>query len=211
MKLAIVGAGAIGGWLASQLIGAGEEVTLVARGATFAAISERGLSIITPEKTFVVHPSLEENVSAVTGADVVFLAVKAHALTALAPSLGAALGPDVVPRVAPERHPLVVLPRPPRALRRLLARECRPGRGHRGAPAGDPGGGLGRLPGGAGRGSRGSRAHRGASHLDRGAGRLDEREVPADRRRVDPGGSPLPRAGGPAQRALAEARRATPC
>ena len=94
MRLAIVGAGAIGGWLASQLIGAGEEVTLVARGATFAAISEHGLSIITPEKTFVVHPSLEENISAVTGADVVFLAVKAHALTALAPSLGAALGPD---------------------------------------------------------------------------------------------------------------------
>jgi len=93
MRLAIVGAGAIGGWLAGQLICGGEEVTLVARGATLAAIRERGLSIRSPEKTFVVHPNLEENLGAVAAADVVFLAVKAHALTALAPALGPVLDP----------------------------------------------------------------------------------------------------------------------
>jgi 2-dehydropantoate 2-reductase len=94
MRLAIVGAGAIGGWLAGQLIIGGEEVTLVARGATLAAIRERGLSITSSETTFVVHPRMAEEVSAVAAADVVFLAVKAHALTALAPVLGPALGAD---------------------------------------------------------------------------------------------------------------------
>jgi 2-dehydropantoate 2-reductase len=94
MRLAIVGAGAIGGWLAGQLINSGEEVTLVARGATLAAIRERGLTITSAEKTLVVHPSVTEELGGVASADVVLLAVKAHALTALAPLLAASLGDD---------------------------------------------------------------------------------------------------------------------
>jgi len=94
MRLAIVGAGAIGGWLAGQLISSGEEVTLVARGATLAAIRDRGLTITSAEKTLVVHPSVTEELSSVAAADVVFLAVKAHALTELAPSLAESLGDD---------------------------------------------------------------------------------------------------------------------
>lgn len=94
MKLAVAGAGAIGGWLAAQLIVSGEDVTLLARGATLAAIRGEGLSIVSPEQTIVVHPNITDDISAVTAADVVFLAVKAHALTGLAPLLGPLLGPD---------------------------------------------------------------------------------------------------------------------
>src|SRR5208283_218434 len=58
------------------------------------AIRDGGLSIVSSEGTFVVHPMLTDDISAVTAADVVFVAVKAHALTGLAPALGPALGPD---------------------------------------------------------------------------------------------------------------------
>ena len=46
MKLAIVGAGAIGGYLGARLSQAGEEVTFIARGANLAAIRSNGLRLI---------------------------------------------------------------------------------------------------------------------------------------------------------------------
>ena len=80
MRVAIVGAGAIGGWLAGQLISGGEEPILVARGAALAAIAERGLAIRSPDNSSVVHPCLADDIAAVGESDVVFLAVKAHSL-----------------------------------------------------------------------------------------------------------------------------------
>ncbi|HYH43139.1 MAG TPA: 2-dehydropantoate 2-reductase N-terminal domain-containing protein, partial [Burkholderiales bacterium] len=46
MKICVVGAGAIGGYLAVLLARSGNEVTVIARGAHLAAISERGLKLI---------------------------------------------------------------------------------------------------------------------------------------------------------------------
>nr|WP_231971325.1 2-dehydropantoate 2-reductase N-terminal domain-containing protein [Polynucleobacter necessarius] len=47
MKICVIGGGgAIGGYLAVMLARAGNEVTVVARGATLAAIKERGLALI---------------------------------------------------------------------------------------------------------------------------------------------------------------------
>ena len=47
MKISVIGGGgAIGGYLAVMLARAGNEVTVVARGATLAAIRERGLALI---------------------------------------------------------------------------------------------------------------------------------------------------------------------
>lgn len=45
MRVAVVGAGAIGGWLAARLAQAGVSVSLLARGATLAALRERGLGL----------------------------------------------------------------------------------------------------------------------------------------------------------------------
>ena len=45
MRFCIVGAGAIGGYMGAKLALAGEEVTLIARGAHLAAIRERGLAL----------------------------------------------------------------------------------------------------------------------------------------------------------------------
>lgn len=48
MKIAVMGAGAIGAYVGARLAQAGEDVTLIARGAHLEAIRERGLAIDSP-------------------------------------------------------------------------------------------------------------------------------------------------------------------
>lgn len=96
MKFVVVGAGAIGGYVGGRLAHAGEEVTLVARGAHYRAMRERGLRVIGDGAEFTVHPPVADDVATVGPADVVILGVKAHGLPALVPSLPALFGPDTV-------------------------------------------------------------------------------------------------------------------
>ena len=46
MKIAVVGAGSIGGLVGGRLAAAGEEVTFIARGANLAAIRANGMRVI---------------------------------------------------------------------------------------------------------------------------------------------------------------------
>jgi 2-dehydropantoate 2-reductase len=55
---------------------------------------ERGVEVRGDRETFVAHPPCTDDLSVVTGADAVFLTVKAHSLTEMAPRLGPLLGPD---------------------------------------------------------------------------------------------------------------------
>ena len=96
MKIVIAGAGAIGGYIGAKLARAGAEVVLFARGAHLRAMQERGLRVISAEGDFEVRPEVTGDLAPVGQADVVFLGVKAHGLTALAPSLGPLFGPDTV-------------------------------------------------------------------------------------------------------------------
>ena len=45
MKVCVIGAGAIGGWMAGLLAEAGNDVSLLARGETLAALKANGLKI----------------------------------------------------------------------------------------------------------------------------------------------------------------------
>ena len=45
MKICIYGAGAIGGWIGARLAAIGEPVSVVARGATLAALHTHGLRL----------------------------------------------------------------------------------------------------------------------------------------------------------------------
>ncbi|MGI9149734.1 MAG: 2-dehydropantoate 2-reductase [Chloroflexota bacterium] len=94
MRFVIVGAGATGGFLGARLAGADQDVTLIARGPHLEAMRANGLRVIGGGDDFVAHPACTDDLSVVGSADVVFLTVKAHALTALAPRLGPLLGPD---------------------------------------------------------------------------------------------------------------------
>jgi len=94
MKIAIVGAGAIGGYLGAKLTRAGVDVVLIARGAHLAAMRADGVRILEGDEDFVVHPACTDDFGAISEADAVFLTVKAHSLAGIAPQLGAALGPQ---------------------------------------------------------------------------------------------------------------------
>jgi 2-dehydropantoate 2-reductase len=94
VKIVIAGAGAIGGYIGACLARAQQDVTLFARGPHLRAMQERGLRVVGHEEDFLVRPEVTGDLSSIGAADVVFLGVKAHSLTDLAPRLHSLLGPD---------------------------------------------------------------------------------------------------------------------
>ncbi|HZJ31591.1 MAG TPA: 2-dehydropantoate 2-reductase [Vicinamibacterales bacterium] len=97
MRIVIAGAGAIGGYIGARLAHAGADVVLFARGPHLRAMQERGLRVVSADgEDFTVRPQLTDNLATVGVADVVFLGVKAHSLTSLAPSLRPLFGADTM-------------------------------------------------------------------------------------------------------------------
>jgi len=88
MNVLVVGAGAIGGLLAARLSLAGHRVAVVARGAHFEAMAERG-ALLLETRDGVTPASVEayDTLRAAPGADAVFVTVKAHQLAAIAEDL----------------------------------------------------------------------------------------------------------------------------
>ncbi len=93
MKLAVLGAGAIGAYVGAALARGGSDVTLIARGAHLRAMQENGVQVLSPRGDFRVHSPATDEIEAVAGADAVFIGLKAYSLPELAPRLAAALGP----------------------------------------------------------------------------------------------------------------------
>jgi len=96
VRFVIAGAGAIGGYIGARLAKAGADVVLFARGPHLRAMQERGLRVVSPDGDFEVRPAVTGDLSTIGTADVVFLGVKAHGLTALAPGLRQLFGPNTV-------------------------------------------------------------------------------------------------------------------
>jgi 2-dehydropantoate 2-reductase len=96
MRIVIAGAGAIGGYIGARLARGGADVVLFARGAHLRAMEARGLRVLSGDGDFEVRPPVTGELAAIGPADVVFLGVKAHGLTTLAPQLTPLLGPDTV-------------------------------------------------------------------------------------------------------------------
>jgi 2-dehydropantoate 2-reductase len=94
MRVTVVGAGAIGAYVGAALTRGGTDVTLIARGQHLQAMRERGVRVLSPRGNFEAYPKATDDLDAVGDADVVFLALKANSLQALAPRIGAALGSD---------------------------------------------------------------------------------------------------------------------
>ena len=85
MKIVVAGAGAIGGYIGARLARAGADVVLFARGPHLRAMEAHGLRVQSAEGDFEVRPQVTGDLTSIGHADVVFLGVKAHGLTALAP------------------------------------------------------------------------------------------------------------------------------
>jgi len=98
VRIAIVGCGAIGGFVAAKLALAGEAVTVLARGATLEVVRERGITLHLNDGGILVARNLAAT-SDYAGAgaqDLVILAVKAHQLEAVAPQVPELFGPDTM-------------------------------------------------------------------------------------------------------------------
>jgi 2-dehydropantoate 2-reductase len=96
VRILIAGAGAIGGYVGARLARAGADVVLFARGPHLQAMRERGLRVRSADGDFEVRPDVTGDLANVGTPDVVFLGVKAHSLTALAPALRPVFGPETV-------------------------------------------------------------------------------------------------------------------
>jgi 2-dehydropantoate 2-reductase len=94
LKIAIFGAGAIGGYLGVKLAQAGAEVTFIARGAHLEAMRINGLTLISENKRETVSVRCASRVEEVDNPDYVFVTLKAHSLPAAAPQIAAMLGPE---------------------------------------------------------------------------------------------------------------------
>jgi 2-dehydropantoate 2-reductase len=94
MRICVFGAGAIGGNFAARLAAAGNEVSVVARGAHLDAIRARGLTLIAGDKTIFGKVQASDRPSELGRQDAVISTLKATGLPALAESVGPLLGPD---------------------------------------------------------------------------------------------------------------------
>jgi 2-dehydropantoate 2-reductase len=95
MRIAVVGAGAIGTWIGAALSRAGDDVALIARGAHLDAMRAGGVTVAGSE-AYTVRPLATDSASEVGPVDLVVLAVKAHDQPAAGPLVAALLGPDTV-------------------------------------------------------------------------------------------------------------------
>ena len=87
MKIAVFGAGAIGGMLAAKLSAAGADVVVVARGPHLAAMRDSGLTFRSGGETIVTRPRCCADAAEVGAADYVIITLKAHSLPGAAPQI----------------------------------------------------------------------------------------------------------------------------
>jgi 2-dehydropantoate 2-reductase len=98
MKIAIIGCGAIGGYVGAKLALAGEQVTFIVRGANLTALREGGVRLILSDGTEHVarNVAATQDYGEAGAHDLVILAVKAHQLAAVATEVPRLYGPATV-------------------------------------------------------------------------------------------------------------------
>ena len=98
MKIAIIGAGAIGGYVGVKLALAGEDLTFIVRGANLRAIRANGMKLVMHDGTEHVASNVRATDSYDEAGiqDVVIVALKAHQLDTVANDIGKLVGPDTV-------------------------------------------------------------------------------------------------------------------
>jgi len=94
MKVAVLGAGAIGAYVGAALHRAGVDVHLIARGAHLAAMRRDGVRVLSPRGDFTATPPVTDDPDEVGQADFVFLGLKANSYASCGKLLAPLLGPD---------------------------------------------------------------------------------------------------------------------
>jgi 2-dehydropantoate 2-reductase len=99
MRIGIVGAGAIGGWIGIRLANSGHDVSVLARGATLESLLTAPWRLETGDTTLVATVKASDDPAALGVQDLLIIALKGPALPGVAPSLRPMIGPATV--VAP--------------------------------------------------------------------------------------------------------------
>jgi 2-dehydropantoate 2-reductase len=85
VKVAVLGAGAIGAYVGASLYRAGAEVHLIARGAHLDAIRESGVRVSSPRGDFAARPHATDDPAEVGPVDHIFVGLKANQYASAAP------------------------------------------------------------------------------------------------------------------------------
>jgi 2-dehydropantoate 2-reductase len=98
MKIAVVGAGAIGGYLGAKLAIAGEDVTFIARNRNLEAIQKGGFHLVLEDGSEQHAPTAKavQHMAEAGPQDVVLLTLKAHQVVDVLPQLRELFGPETV-------------------------------------------------------------------------------------------------------------------
>src|SRR5512143_3711615 len=96
MRIAVIGAGGVGGYFGARLAQGGHDVTFVARGAHLAAILDRGLAVESALGAATVRAKATEDLAAVGPVDAAMVCVKLWDVESTAPRLAPLLAPGGV-------------------------------------------------------------------------------------------------------------------
>ena len=94
MRIAIMGAGSIGGYFGGMLARAGNEVTLIARGDNLRAIVSNGLRVVRDDEEFVVRCPATDDPAQAGIQDLALLTVKTYHNAQAIPAMAPMVGPD---------------------------------------------------------------------------------------------------------------------
>jgi 2-dehydropantoate 2-reductase len=95
MRIGIIGAGAIGGWIAARLALAGNQVAVLARGETLRAL-EAGLAIREQGATELAELCASDDPERLDVQELLLIAVKAPSLAEVVQQIGPMIGPDTL-------------------------------------------------------------------------------------------------------------------
>jgi 2-dehydropantoate 2-reductase len=97
MRIAIIGAGGVGGYFGGKLAHGGADVVFIVRGATLDALRTSGLRVDSIKGDFVVErPNATDDPSSVGRVDAVFVTVKTWQIASAAESIKPMIGDDTM-------------------------------------------------------------------------------------------------------------------
>ncbi len=93
MRIAVMGAGSVGGYLGGMLARGGHDVSLIARGAHLAAIRESGLRVVRDHEEFTVDCAVTDHPNDVGPVELALLTVKTYQNDVAVPAMAPLVGP----------------------------------------------------------------------------------------------------------------------
>ena len=96
MKICVVGAGAIGGWIGAWMARAGHEVCLIARGANLEALRRDGLAFVSGNDQARFRLRASDEPADFGAQDAVFVCLKTYSIAAMLPRIRPLIAPQTV-------------------------------------------------------------------------------------------------------------------